>query len=115
MKNLKNRLRRKKRIRARISGTAERPRLSVYRSNSHIYAQLIDDVSGKTLVTTSTLAKSVDANGNKTEQAKKVGEALAKVCLEKGIENVVFDRNGFLYHGRVRALAESAREAGLKF
>lgn len=115
MKNLKNRLRRKKRIRARISGTAERPRLSVYRSNSHIYAQLIDDVSGQTLVTTSTLAKSVDANGNKTEQAKKVGEALAKVCLEKGIENVVFDRNGFLYHGRVRALAESAREAGLKF
>lgn len=115
MKNLKNRLRRKKRIRAKVSGTAERPRLSVYRSNNHIYAQLIDDVTGNTLVTTSTLAKSVDANGNKTEQAKKVGEAIAKVCLEKGIENVVFDRNGFLYHGRVRALAESAREAGLKF
>lgn|SRR5690554_4008085 len=115
MKNLKNRLRRKKRIRAKVSGTAERPRLSVYRSNNHIYAQLIDDVTGNTLVTTSTLAKSVDASGNKTEQAKKVGEAIAKVCLEKGIENVVFDRNGFLYHGRVRALAESAREAGLKF
>lgn len=115
MKNLKNRLRRKKRIRAKVSGTPERPRLSVHRSNSHIYAQLIDDVSGKTLVTTSTLSKSVDASGTKTEQAKKVGEAIAKACLDKGIERVVFDRNGFLYHGRVRALAESAREAGLKF
>ncbi|NLY93674.1 MAG: 50S ribosomal protein L18 [Myxococcales bacterium] len=115
MQNRENRLRRKKRIRAKISGSSERPRLSIFRSARHIYVQVIDDEQGTTLVSSSTLMKDVDASGTKIEQAKKVGAAIAKACLEKGIEKVVFDRNGFLYHGRVRALAESAREAGLNF
>lgn len=106
---------RKKRIRKKISGTPERPRLSVFRSTVHIYAQVIDDTTGKTLVSTSTLQKSVNGEGNKTEQAKAVGEAIAKACKEKGVSKVVFDRNGFLYHGRVRALADAARGAGLEF
>lgn len=110
------RLKRHKRVRAKIAGTAERPRLSVYRSLNNIYAQIIDDVAGKTLVSASTLDKdlSLESTGNK-EAAKKVGEAVAKKALEKGIKAVVFDRGGYLYHGRVKELADSAREAGLEF
>lgn len=112
------RLRRKKRIRKKISGTPERPRLSVYRTAKHIYAQVIDDTASTTLATASTLSADVrDGIGsvNKTEAAKKVGEAIAKVCSDRGIAQVVFDRNGFIYHGRIRALAEGAREGGLQF
>jgi len=108
--------RRKLRIRRKISGTAERPRLSVFRSAKHIYAQCVDDVSGKTVAHASTVAKALrDADGTKSDDAKRVGAAIAKALLEKGIDQVVFDRNGYLYHGRVRALADAAREAGLKF
>jgi len=109
---------RKKRIRKKISGSVERPRLSVFRTAKHIYAQVIDDTSGKTLVATSTLAKDVregTADVDKTGAAKLVGAAIAKACSDKGIAKVVFDRNGFIYHGRIRALAEAAREAGLSF
>ena len=104
------------RVRKKISGTPERPRLSVYRSEKNIYAQIIDDVNAVTLVSASTIDKDlkVKAGGNK-EAAKKVGEALAKRALAKGIEEVCFDRGGFLYHGRVAELAAGAREAGLKF
>lgn len=109
------RLKRHKRVRAKISGTASRPRLCVYRSNSNIYAQIIDDVAGATLVSASSLEKGFEGNGGNVEAAKKVGEAVAKKALEKGIECVVFDRGGYLYHGRVQALAEGAREGGLKF
>ena len=109
------RLKRHKRVRAKISGTAERPRLCVYRSNSNIYAQIIDDVAGVTLVSASSLEKGFEGNGGNAEAAKKVGEAIAKKALAKGLENVVFDRGGYLYHGRVQALAEGAREGGLKF
>ena len=112
------RARRKRRIRKKLSGSPERPRLSVFRTPRHIYAQVIDDVAGTTLAATSTLAKDVreGASGvNKTEAAKLVGAAIASACAGKGIERVVFDRNGFIYHGRVRALAEAAREAGLSF
>ncbi|WP_276882525.1 50S ribosomal protein L18 [Anaerococcus tetradius] len=111
-------LTRKKRVRAKISGTPQRPRLSVYKSNTNIYAQAIDDVNGVTLASANTLQESVSAgakNNANIEAAKKVGEAIAKACLDKGIETVVFDRNGYLYHGKVKALAEAAREAGLKF
>ena len=108
--------RRKLRIRRKISGTAEKPRLSVFRSAKHIYAQVVDDVAGKTLAHSSTLAKGVkNAEGNKTDDAKRVGTTIAKALIAKGITQVVFDRNGYLYHGRVRALADAAREAGLKF
>ena len=110
--------RRKLRIRRKISGTPARPRLSVFRSAKHIYAQVVDDVAGATLAHASTLSKDVRAEtkeANKTEAAKKVGAALAKLLLSKGIDKVVFDRNGYLYHGRIRALADAAREAGLKF
>jgi len=110
--------RRKLRIRRKLSGTAERPRVTVFRSLKHIYAQAIDDVSGKTLAHTSTLAadvKSAISESDKTDAAKKVGAALAKALLAKGVSQVVFDRNGYLYHGRVSALADGAREAGLKF
>ncbi len=106
------------RVRKKISGTAERPRLSVYRSTNHIYAQLIDDVKGHTLCSASTLEKSVAAEIGeltKTDAAKKVGAAIAKKALELGISEVVFDRGGYLYTGRVQALADGAREAGLKF
>jgi large subunit ribosomal protein L18 len=109
------RVRRKARIRKKVNGTAERPRLSVFRSANHIYAQVVDDATGATLASASTLLKGVGDEGNKTAKAKAVGAAVAKACLDKGIKAVVFDRNGFLYHGRVRALAESAREAGLSF
>jgi len=102
----------KARIRGRISGSAERPRLCVFRSNKQIYAQLIDDASGRTLVSASSLGMT---EGNKSEIAAKVGEAVAKKAQEAGIETVVFDRNGFLFHGRVKSLADGARKGGLKF
>lgn len=109
------RLKIKQRVRKNISGTAARPRLSVYRSNTGMYAQIIDDESGRTLASASSL-KDKKANGiPKVEQAKVVGSAIAEKAKAAGIEMVVFDRNGYLYHGRVKALAEAAREAGLKF
>ncbi|MCA9529869.1 MAG: 50S ribosomal protein L18 [Myxococcales bacterium] len=108
------RARRKRRIRKKVSGTATHPRLSVFRSARHIYAQVVDDAAGCTLASASTLVGH-DAQGDKRAHAKAVGERLAKACLDKGIEQVVFDRNGFRYHGRVRALADAAREAGLRF
>jgi large subunit ribosomal protein L18 len=104
-----------KRIRGKISGTAERPRLAIFRSNSEIYAQLIDDASSTTLLSYSTRSTGFSRSGNKVEQAKTVGTEIAKLALGKGIEAVVFDRGGFLYHGRIKALAEGAREGGLKF
>ena len=110
------RARRKRRIRKKVSGNGERPRVSVFRSAKHIYAQAIDDSKGATLATVSTLSDGLkDIEGNKTDEAKAVGAALAKVLKDKGIEQIIFDRNGYLYHGRVKALAEGAREAGLKF
>ena len=112
------RLRRKIRIRKKIRGTPERPRLTVYRSLKYIYAQIIDDEAGHTLVAASTLEKELREKLKSTkdiEAAKTVGELIAKRALEKGIEKVVFDRNGYKYHGRVKALADAAREAGLKF
>jgi large subunit ribosomal protein L18 len=112
------RAKRKKRVRSRIVGTSERPRLNVFRSLKHIYAQAIEDTTGKTLVSASTLSselkESVRCPGN-VEAAKKVGELIAKKCLEKGIQKVVFDRSGYLYHGRIKALAEAARASGLTF
>lgn len=114
----KNAKRQKRHVRSRryIKGTAETPRLNVYRSLSNIYAQIIDDEAGKTLVAASTVEKSLKENyGGNIEAAKAVGKAIAEKALAKGIENVVFDRGGYLYHGRVQALAEAAREAGLKF
>lgn len=110
--------RRKERVRKKVHGTPERPRLNVYRSNKHIYAQVIDDVSARTLVAASTSSEAVgkDASGlKKVEAAKKVGAAVARLALDKGISKVVFDRAGCQYHGRIKALAEAAREAGLKF
>jgi large subunit ribosomal protein L18 len=110
--------RRKLRIRKRMSGTVEKPRLTVFRSAKHIYAQVIDDASGKTVAHASTLSKDLKGSldeGNKTEAAKKVGALVAKICLSKKIVKVVFDRNGYLYHGRVSALANAARAGGLKF
>ena len=109
------RLKRHQRVRAKISGTVERPRLCVFRSNKNISAQIIDDTAGATLVSASSLEASFEGNGGNKEGAKKVGEALGKRALEKGIETVVFDRSGYLYHGRVQELADGAREAGLKF
>ncbi len=111
----KARLKRHVRVRAKISGTAECPRLDVFRSNSNIYAQLIDDVKGVTLASASTIEKDFEgATGNK-EAARKVGQLIAKRALDKGIECCVFDRGGYIYHGRVLELAEGAREGGLKF
>jgi large subunit ribosomal protein L18 len=110
--------RRKLRIRRKISGTPEQPRLTVFRSAKHIYAQVVDDVAGSTLAHASTLSRDVRgdiAEANKSDAAKKVGIAIAKLLLSKGISKIVFDRNGYLYHGRVRALADAARAAGLKF
>lgn len=112
------RLKRKKRIRKNITGTGERPRLSIFRSDKHIYAQIVDDVQGVTLVTTSTLSseyKEGEKPAGKVGAAKRVGELIARKALKKGIAKVVFDRNGFIYHGRVQALADAAREAGLDF
>ena len=109
------RMKRHARVRSKISGTAERPRLSVFRSENHIYAQVIDDVAGNTLVSASSVEKSFEGSGSNVEAAKKVGALVAERALQKGIEEVVFDRGGYIYHGRVQALAEGAREAGLKF
>ena len=106
----------KKRIRKVISGTAEKPRMSVFRSNTQIYVQLIDDLTGKTLLSASSRCKEIaDQKVNKTEQAKLVGKLAAERSLSKGFTAVVFDRNGYLYHGRVKSLADAAREGGLKF
>ena len=110
------RIRRKAHIRKKVEGSTERPRLSVYRSLNHIYAQVIDDSTGKTLLSASTLSPELkDGKGKKAEQAKEVGKLVAKKCAEAKIEAVVFDRNGFMYHGRIAAVAEGAREGGLKF
>ncbi|GAB2695921.1 50S ribosomal protein L18 [Paenibacillus thermoaerophilus] len=114
----KARLKRHLRVRKKISGTAERPRLNVFRSSKHMYAQLIDDVKGVTLAAASTVDKELRdqiSNGGNVESARKVGELIAKRAKEKGITTVVFDRGGYLYHGRVQALADAAREAGLEF
>ena len=111
----KQRLKRHARVRGKISGTTQRPRLAVYRSNANISAQIIDDVKGITLVSASTLEKVFEGIGSNKEAAKKVGKAIAEKALAKGIETVVFDRGGYLYHGRVKALAEGAREGGLQF
>jgi len=114
----RRRLRRKHHIRKRVRGTAERPRLSVFRSSKHIYAQVIDDDQGRTLVAMSSLAKDLRTSlgkGSDREAAKAVGRALAEKATSAGIKRVVFDRNGFAFHGRVKALAEGARENGLEF
>ena len=109
------RLKRHVRVRGKISGTPECPRLNVFRSNANIYAQIIDDVNGVTLVSANTLEKDFEGATGNIEAAKKVGAALAERAKAKGIEQVVFDRGGYIYHGRVAALAEGAREAGLEF
>ena len=109
------RTRRHKRVRAKLSGTAERPRLCVYRSNSNIYAQVIDDVAGNTLVSASTLDKEIKTKSANKEAAKEVGTLIAKRATKKNITEVVFDRGGYIYHGVVKELAEAARENGLKF
>ena len=111
----KQRLKRHKRVRAKISGTPETPRLNVFRSEANIYAQVIDDVNGVTLVSASSLEKDFSCEGTKTDAAKQVGVNVAERAKAKGIENVVFDRGGYVYHGRVKALAEGAREGGLQF
>lgn len=111
----KARLMRHRRVRGKISGTAARPRLSVFRSAKHIYAQIIDDINGTTLAAASTVDKEFEGLGSNKEAAKQVGVAVAKKALDKGIEEVVFDRSGYIYHGRIQALAEGAREGGLKF
>ncbi len=108
------RVRKHVRVRQKVSGTSEKPRLCVFRSNKHISAQVIDDVKGITLVSSSSVALKLNDGGN-VEGAKKVGEDIAKKCLEKKIDTVVFDRAGYIYHGRVKALADAARSAGLKF
>ena len=109
------RARRHARVRNKISGTAERPRLCVFRSNTNIYAQIIDDVAGNTIVSASTLDKVVKTKKSNVEAAKEVGTLIAKRAAEKNIETVVFDRGGYIYHGVVKELAEAAREGGLKF
>jgi large subunit ribosomal protein L18 len=111
----KARLRRHKRVRGKISGTTECPRLNVYRSTANIYAQIIDDVKGVTLCSASTLDKDFTGNGGNKEAAKEIGKMIAKKAQEKGITNVVFDRGGYIYHGRVKELADGAREGGLNF
>jgi len=119
-KEARSKIREKKhlKIRNRFSGTAERPRLAVFRSNNHMYAQIIDDTVGRTLVSASTLEKDVKAELEKTnnvQAAAYLGTVIGKRAIEKGIEEVVFDRGGFIYHGKIAALADAAREAGLKF
>ncbi len=109
------RLKRHKRVRGKISGTPERPRLNVFRSETNIYAQVIDDVNGVTLVSASSLEKGFECQGTKTDAARQVGQLVAERARAKGIETVVFDRGGYVYHGRVQALAEGAREGGLQF
>ncbi len=115
LSKLERRQRIKHRIRKIVSGTAEQPRLSVFRSNKEIYAQLVDDITGTTLVSVSSRDKEIEATGSKLEVAKLVGKSIAEKANKAGFEAVAFDRNGFLYHGRVKALADAAREAGLKF
>lgn len=110
----RERLRRKRTIRKKIQGTAERPRLTIFRSLKHISTQVIDDVNGKTLVSASTM-QNIDVSGKNIDSAKKIGKIVAERALSIGINTVIFDRSGYLYHGRVKAFAESAREAGLKF
>ena len=109
------RKKRHRRVRAKIAGTPERPRLNVFRSEKHIYAQIIDDVAGATLCSASSLEKTFGGSGSNKEGAAKVGKEVAERAKKKGIENVVFDRGGYLYHGRIKELAEAAREGGLKF
>ena len=109
------RLRIKKRIRKIVTGTSEQPRLAVFRSNKEIYAQIINDESGTTLVSASSKQKDIKAKGTKTEVAATVGKAIAEKAIKAGIKTIAFDRGGYLYHGRVKALAEAAREGGLKF
>jgi large subunit ribosomal protein L18 len=109
------RMRRHKRVRKNVVGTAERPRLAVFRSNAGIEAQLIDDLAGKTLAAANSLHMKKSFKGNKTAQAAEVGKTLADAAKKAGIETVIFDRGGYLYHGRVKALADAAREGGLKF
>ncbi|WP_099204862.1 50S ribosomal protein L18 [Scatolibacter rhodanostii] len=111
----KARLRRHRRVRGKISGTAERPRLNVFRSSANIYAQLIDDVKGVTLCAASTLDKEISGNGGNKEAALEVGKLIAKRASEKGITDVVFDRGGHIFHGRVKELADGARQGGLNF
>ena len=113
-----NRRKRQRRVRTKVSGTSERPRLNVFRSSKHIYAQVIDDQSGRTLVAASTLdpqLRSETSHGANSEAARKVGAMVAKRAVDKGIKDVVFDRGGYLYHGRIKELADGAREAGLNF
>ena len=117
-KHVTPREKRKARIRRKVTGTAERPRLTVYKSLKHMYAQLVDDVAGKTIVSMSTTSKALKGDVGddaKSDAAKKVGAALAKAAAEKGITRAVFDRNGFDYHGRIEAVAAGARDAGLEF
>ncbi|WP_145453050.1 50S ribosomal protein L18 [Staphylococcus hominis] len=112
----KVRLKRHARVRTKLSGTAEKPRLNVYRSNKHIYAQIIDDAKGETLVQASSQDKDITSDStSKVDLSTKVGEVIAKKASDKGIKEIVFDRGGYLYHGRVKALAEAARENGLEF
>ena len=115
LSKIQRRQRIKYRIKKTVSGTPERPRLVVFRSNSEIYAQVIDETKGVTLVAASSRDKDLKATGTKTEKAKQVGQAIAKKALAAGIESISFDRGGYLYHGRVKSLAEGAREGGLKF
>lgn len=117
MKLTKNdkRLRIKKRIRKSVNGTSERPRLAVYRSNKEIYAQIIDDLSGKTLFAANSVNNEAAHKGNKVEQATVVGKEIAEKAKAAGVSSVVFDRSGYLYHGRIKSLADAAREAGLNF
>ena len=114
---IETRQRRRKRIRKKVAGTTERPRLTVFRSNKHIYAQVVDDSKSASVAAASSLAKEIkgSSDADKSAQAKAVGEALAKACVSRGIKAVVFDRNGYAYHGRISALAEGAREGGLEF
>ena len=107
--------RRKARVRKKVKGTTERPRLNVFRSNRRIYAQIIDDMTGVTIAAASTQVKGFDDKLDKSGAAKKVGETIGKLAITKGVEKVVFDRSGYQYHGRIKALADAAREAGLKF
>ena len=111
----KQRMKRHKRVRSKISGTPERPRLNVFRSERHIYAQIIDDIQGHTLCSASSVEKDFGPSGSNKGAARKVGMMVAERATAKGIENVVFDRGGYIYHGRVKELAEAAREGGLKF
>ena len=115
LSKLERRVRIKHRIRKIVFGTATKPRLSVFRSNKEIYAQLVDDIKGTTIVSVSSRDKDIESTGSKSDIAKAVGKSIAEKAMNNGVESVSFDRNGFLYHGRVKALADAAREAGLKF